>query len=320
MLRCGRHPSRDWSEYAPTLPYLPEQPSPGRRHSVKADKPAEPGARSVSLDGVALVRPTRQRQANKIFCERRDRCQGCERNVDANRRQASRSNRFKNATKTAFIILAGSGNIDLQRVSEKAPAGEFTRCPCNPNSNNHNQHDGSPCFYLAILRRQPTSPSRSIFCVLRNRASRVSGPAMPPHADRSPMHRSTADALLDARRKQRARLAVQMTIRRIACAVHRIIYGPGMPVSLRLFVQFSEVMSQKRRGVLHSIDPKIEASLVVGLVLYPPAKFKIIALSTGLYRRRSRRSVSAVINRIAPPRVGVIPCIVDLTKCFRYDF
>ena len=48
----------------------------------------------------------------------------------------------------------------------EAPAGYFTRCPLNLNSHNHNQHDGSPCFYLAILRRQLTSPYRSILYLL----------------------------------------------------------------------------------------------------------------------------------------------------------
>jgi hypothetical protein len=56
--------------------------------------------------------------------------------------------------------LAGSGNIDLQGVSKKTPAGEFMRCPLNLNSNNHNQHDGSPCFYLAV---QPSPESSIVF-------------------------------------------------------------------------------------------------------------------------------------------------------------
>jgi hypothetical protein len=46
-LRRGLHLRHDRSEFAPTLPYLLEQLSPGRRHPVKAGKPAEPGARTA---------------------------------------------------------------------------------------------------------------------------------------------------------------------------------------------------------------------------------------------------------------------------------
>ena len=39
----------------------------------------------------------------------------------------------------------------------KAPAGEFTRCLRNPNSNNHNQHAVRPCFYLAVQTSRESS-------------------------------------------------------------------------------------------------------------------------------------------------------------------
>ena len=67
-LRCGLPASRDWSEFAPTLPYRREQPSPGRRLQVKgAGEPAEPGrAISASLELMAQVWPTRHERANKF--------------------------------------------------------------------------------------------------------------------------------------------------------------------------------------------------------------------------------------------------------------
>ncbi len=71
----------------------------------------------------------------------------------------------------------------------------------------------------------------------QNRASRVGGPATPPHAGCSPMHRSTAVALLRAGCKQSDRPAARITIGRIGSAVHRIIYGfniAGFTSALRL--------------------------------------------------------------------------------------
>jgi hypothetical protein len=96
---------------------------------------------------------------------------------------------IQKCTENGVIILAGSGNLDLQGVSEKAPAGEFTRCPCNPNSNNHNQHDGSPCFYLAIARSavcaSPVPHNSSLSCDLtRTRRSAQAAVSVQTHCSR----------------------------------------------------------------------------------------------------------------------------------------
>jgi hypothetical protein len=56
------------------------------------------------------------------------------------------------------------------------------------------------------------------------RFGRRSGPAIAPRADRLPMRRSTAVALLGLRCKQRARPEARITIERIGGAVRRIIY------------------------------------------------------------------------------------------------
>ena len=68
-----------------------------------------------------------------------------------------------------------------------------------------------------------TSPQRSNFSVLRNRASRINGPAISPHG--SLLRRSTALAALDPRCKPCARPAMRTMIGRFGCVVDRIICG-----------------------------------------------------------------------------------------------
>jgi hypothetical protein len=48
-----------------------------------------------------------------------------------------------------------------------------------------------PRFYLAVLIERPTFAPRYDISLRRNRASHVSGPAIPPHADCSRLHLST---------------------------------------------------------------------------------------------------------------------------------
>jgi len=158
---------RDWSGSLPTC--LTCLSSPRRAGDIQSSPRAAGAGRASSarLDGVERVRPTRHRQAKKFFCKScRVHGHECTRGAHANHRQDSRSNQFKKCTETRVRRVAGAGSNDLKGVSQKAPAGEFTRCPLNLNSHNHNQHDGSPCFYLAILRRQLTSPYRSILYLL----------------------------------------------------------------------------------------------------------------------------------------------------------
>jgi hypothetical protein len=94
----------------------------------------------------------------------------------------------------------------------EAPAGSFTRCPLNLNSHNHNQHAGRPCFSLAVQIERSTSTLRYDISGLRNRSSHVSVHAILAHTDCPPLHRSTAVEPSGARCKQRARLAMRMTI------------------------------------------------------------------------------------------------------------
>jgi DNA-binding transcriptional LysR family regulator len=82
------------------------------------------------------------------------------------------------------------------------------------NSHNHNQHDSSPCFYLAVQIERPTSTRRYDISLLRNRASHVSAHAIPLNADRSPLCRSRAAEPSCARCKTCARSAMRMTIGR----------------------------------------------------------------------------------------------------------
>ena len=79
-------------------------------------------------------------------------------------------------------------------------------------------------LYLAFLIGRTKSTQHYDISLLRNRASHVSGPAVPPHADCSPLHRSTSAEPSCACCEQCARLAVRKTIRRIACAADRMIY------------------------------------------------------------------------------------------------
>jgi hypothetical protein len=62
--------------------------------------------------------------------------------------------------KAASQDLLALGILICKAFRKKTPAGEFMRCPLNLNSNNHNQHDGSPCFYLAV---QPSPESSIVF-------------------------------------------------------------------------------------------------------------------------------------------------------------
>jgi hypothetical protein len=97
---------------------------------------------------------------------------------------------------------------------------------------------------------EPTSPQRSIFLTLRNRAPSVSRPAISPHAGRSPMHRSTAVALLRAGCKQCDRPAMRMTIGRIGSAVHRTIYGFDIGGFISALRSTTEVYRTSRRFAL----------------------------------------------------------------------
>jgi hypothetical protein len=106
-----------------------------------------------------------------------------------------------------------AGSIDLKGVSQKTPAGEFTRCPLNLSSHNHNQHDSSPCFYLAVSVERSKSTPRYDISLRRNRAPHVSGPRIPMRTDRSPTRRSAAEPSR-AHCKDCARPATRMTIGR----------------------------------------------------------------------------------------------------------
>jgi len=150
-------PSRDWSESLP--PGLNCLSSPRRASDIRSSPRAGGAGRanSARLDGRALVRPTRRRQADKFFCLRVPRHE-CERSVGANHRQDPRSNQFKKCTESRVRRVAGAGSIDLKGVSQKAPAGEFTRCPLNLNSHNHNQHAGQAVFLSCLPNRAAGYP------------------------------------------------------------------------------------------------------------------------------------------------------------------
>jgi hypothetical protein len=87
----------------------------------------------------------------------------------------------------------------------EAPAASFTRCPSNLNSHNHNQHAGRPCFSLAVLTECSKSTPSYDISLLRNRASNLSGTAIPLHTDCVTLHRSTAAEPSCVRCKQCAR-------------------------------------------------------------------------------------------------------------------
>jgi len=69
-------------------------------------------------------------------------------------------------------------------------------------------------FYLAVLIERSKPAPRYDISLRRNRALRVNGPAFPPHADWSPLHRSTAAEPSCARCKRCTRPATRMTIGR----------------------------------------------------------------------------------------------------------
>jgi hypothetical protein len=87
---------------------------------------------------------------------------------------------------------AGAWAIDFVRISQKAPSGRYTRRPLNLSSHNHNQRDRRPRFSLAVLAERSKLTPRYAVCLLRNRASNLSGTAIPLHADCATLHRSTA--------------------------------------------------------------------------------------------------------------------------------
>ena len=66
-------------------------------------------------------------------------------------------------------------------------------------------------FYLAVQIKHSTPTLHDDISLRRNRSSHVSAYAIPPHADCSPLHRSTAAELSCARCKQCARRATRMT-------------------------------------------------------------------------------------------------------------
>jgi hypothetical protein len=95
---------------------------------------------------------------------------------------------------------------------------------CRQKLRNEVPEAGKP-LYLAVLIERPTSTPSYDISLLRNRASHVVALAILPRADCSPMHLSTAVALISVGCKQCDRPAARMTIGRIGSAVHRIIYG-----------------------------------------------------------------------------------------------
>jgi len=100
-----------------------------------------------------------------------------------------------------------------------------------------------PSFSLAVLRRRPTSPSRSILSPLRNRVSRASV------ACDSSARGSLTDASVDRRRTVARPLqtvrstAARDTIGRVGGAIHRIIYGFNIAASTSALRSTTEVSS-----------------------------------------------------------------------------
>ena len=95
----------------------------------------------------------------------------------------------------------------------KSTSSRLLATPCNLNSNNHNQHDGSRCFYLAILIERSKPTPRYDISLLRNRASNLGGTAIPLQADCETLRRSTTAEPSCVRCKKCAGLAMRMTIR-----------------------------------------------------------------------------------------------------------
>jgi len=151
-LRRGLHLRHDRSEFAPTLPYLLEQLSPGRRHPVKAGKPAEPGARTArALTGWSGSGSLVRKQATSFpagAC--RAHCHGCEGSARTKPRSRGVGGTLHVEPKTRTKRRAGAWTIEFVSVSQKAPSSRFTRRPLNLNSHNHNQRDRRRRFYLAI--------------------------------------------------------------------------------------------------------------------------------------------------------------------------
>ena len=106
-------------------------------------------------------------------------------------------------------------------------------------------------FYLAVLIERPTSTPRYDISLLQNRASHVSGPAIPLHPDYSPMHRSTAAEPSCARCKQCARPAMRMTIgrHRKRRPRHDLLIW-GMSVSRPTFIQQRTLAGHRAMSVL----------------------------------------------------------------------
>ena len=120
----------------------------------------------------------------------------------------------------------------------------------NPNSHNHNQHAGRPCFSLAVQIERSTSTLRYDIYRLRNRASRVSEHAIHAHAECSPLHQSTTAEPSCARCKKKRSAGDADDNRTALYAQPTARFTElGMSVSLRIFIQLRKYNGH--RGTSH---------------------------------------------------------------------
>jgi hypothetical protein len=100
--------------------------------------------------------------------------------------------------------------------------GDWPKTMCRQKLRNAVPEAGKPA--LSCSRSMGlTFPLRSSLSVLRNRASRINGPAISPHVDCSLLRGSTALTALGLGCKPCARPAMRTIIGRFGCVVDRII-------------------------------------------------------------------------------------------------
>ena len=125
----------------------------------------------------------------------------------------------------------------LQPFREKRRQGDL-RDTLKTQAHQPQAHDDRRRFYLALLIGRPRSTLRYAISLRRDRASNISSPAVPSHADRSPVHQSAAAEPSCAHCRECAWPAMRMTIgpALIAPSMARLI-DLGMSVSLPIFIQ-----------------------------------------------------------------------------------
>jgi len=114
----------------------------------------------------------------------------------------------------ACIVAAGARIIDIIDVLAETDSRGVQRGGVKSQSIQPHAPGRRRRFYLAVLVGRPRSTLRYDISLLRNHASHVSGPAVPPYAGCSPLQRSTAAEPSCTRCKQCARPAMRMAIGR----------------------------------------------------------------------------------------------------------